>query len=151
MKKMITALAAFTLVATVAFAHSEGGHGGKRGHRGEEFGEHFAQKLNLTDAQKAQLKTIHSQTREQNASFFEAMKQTRQDFRAAREANDTARMESLEGTMEAQRAQMKQIRDAERQRVLAILTPEQRTQYEQLKAEREAKMKQKREQKHQSN
>lgn len=134
--KWIAAVAALTLSATLAVAGPHGeGHGGKGGHRGE-FGAKFAEKLGLSDAQKTQIKAIKTETREQNKSFFENAHQTRQDFRAARQAGDTAKAESLKATMESQHAQMKQIRDAEKQRVLSILTPAQRTQWEQLKAER---------------
>ena len=137
--KMIAAVAVFTLGTSLAIAAPHGGKfGGKRGNRGE-FGAKFAEKLNLTDAQKNQIKAIHSETREQNAAFFQSFRETREQLREARQANDTAKAEGLKATLKSQHEQMKQIRDAERQRILSILTPEQRTQLEQMKAERGAK------------
>ena len=134
--KIVAAMAVLTLSASLAVAApGEGGHGGKRGRQGE-VGAKLAQKLNLTAAQQEQIKAIHKQTREENAAFFDTARQTRQELRAAKEANDTARVDALKGTLQSQRAQMKQIRQAEKERVMAILTPEQRTQFEQLQAER---------------
>ena len=54
------------------------GHWG--GHRGGSFSEMYAQKLNLTDAQKAQIADIEKSSREANKAFFEASKQTREQF-----------------------------------------------------------------------
>lgn len=75
--------------------------------------------------------------REQNKAFFEASRATFRQFREAKKANDTARVEAMKPTLEANREQMKQLREQERQQVLSVLTPEQRTQWEALKAERE--------------
>lgn len=137
MKKTITAVAVLALGATLAFAGPHGeGKGGRHGKGGMEFSERFAQKLNLTDAQKAQLSTIQKNFREQNKAFFDQAKATRKQAHAAKEANDTAALEALKPTMEAQRAQMKQLRDAQHQQVLNILTAEQRAQLEAMKAER---------------
>ena len=136
-RKLVTAVAVLTLGAAVAIAAPHDGKWG--GHRrGGEMSEKLAEKLGLTDAQKEQIKAIRKETREQNAAFFQSARQTREDFRAAKEANDTAKLDALKATFQSQRAQMKQIRDAEDQRILSVLTPDQRTQFEQLKAEREA-------------
>ena len=138
--KIVTAVAVLTLGASLAVAapHEGGKFGGRHGRHGM-MGEKLAQKLNLTDAQKEQIRAIKTETREQNAAFFQSVRQTRQELRAAKQANDTAKLDALKATFESQRAQMKQIRDAEKQRVLSVLTPEQRTQFEQLKAERQAR------------
>jgi protein CpxP len=137
--KIVAAVAVFTLGTSLAIAAPHGGKfRGERGGRGE-FGAKFAEKLNLTDAQKEQIRAIHKQTREQNAAFFQSFRETREQLREATRANDTAKADALKATLESQHAQMKQIRDAERQRVLSILTPEQRTQFEQMKAEHAAK------------
>ena len=54
-------------------------------------------------------------------------------------AGDTAKADSLKATLESQRAQMKQLRDAQDVKISSILTPEQRAQWQQLKAERAAR------------
>lgn len=139
--KWITAAAVLTLSTSLAVAAPHGGgHGMRHGGKGRgEMGAHFAKKLNLTDAQKAQVKEINESFREENKAFFEQMRQTRTDFRAAKQASDTARLEALKGTMQAQRAQMKQLREQHVQRLLTTLTPEQRQEWEKMKAEREAR------------
>jgi len=140
-KKTISAVAVLALGATLAFASMHDGKEGKgawEGHRGGSFSEMYAQKLNLTDAQKAQIADIEKASRDANKAFFEASKQTREQFKAAKDANDTAKLDALRPTMESQRAQMKQIRDAQDAKIRAILTAEQRAQFDTLKAEREA-------------
>ena len=139
--KWMTMAAVVTLSASLAIAAPHGGkgggrHGGKHG-RGE-FGERFAEKLNLTDAQKAQIKTIRQNNREQNKAFFEQSRATFEQLHAAKKANDTAKVEQLKPVLEQQRAQMKQFRDTERQQILALLTQEQRAKFDAMQAEREA-------------
>ena len=139
--KTISAAAVLALGATLAFAGMHDGKEGKRGGWGEHrggFSEMYAQKLNLTDAQKAQIADLDKNFRETNKAFFDAQQQTREQFKAARDANDTAKLDALRPTMESQRAQMKQLRDAQDAKIRTILTPEQRAQFDTLKAEREA-------------
>jgi periplasmic protein CpxP/Spy len=140
-KKWITAAGVFVLGASLALAApkmGEGheGHGGEGHHHGQMFGERFATKLNLTDAQKQQVEALNKAFRENNKAVFESARQTRKDFHAAKEANDTAKLDALKPAMEAQRAQMKQLRDAQEAKIAAILTADQRAQWEQMKAER---------------
>ncbi|HEX8616590.1 MAG TPA: Spy/CpxP family protein refolding chaperone [Thermoanaerobaculia bacterium] len=140
--KWMTMAAVVALSATMAVAAPHGGkRDGKAGgrHGRGELGAKFAEKLKLTDAQKAQIKTIRTNNREQNKAFFEQSRETFQQFREAKKANDTARLEQLKPVIERQRAQMLQFRSAERQQILALLTPEQRTQFDALEAEREAR------------
>ncbi len=138
-RKLAAVAAVVTLTSTLAFAAPHQGHGGRGGRHGKaDFAEKFAQKLNLTDAQKAQIKQIHLSSREQNKVFFEQSRATRKALREARQANDTARLEQLKATMEADRVRFKQIREAEMAQVLGVLTPEQRAQFEALKAEHKA-------------
>jgi protein CpxP len=137
-KKFFTMAAVLALSTTVAFAAPHEGKGGRHGRGGRGEARVF-QQLNLTDAQKAQIKTIREGFREQNKAFFESSRTTFQAFREAKKANDTAKLESLKPQLEANRTQMQQLRQQERTQILAVLTPEQRAQYEALKAEREAR------------
>lgn len=140
--KWITAVAVAALSATIAFAapHDGGQGGGWHGKGRHGFGgARLAQKLNLTDAQKQQWIALEKSFRQDNAAFFQSMRQTWQDFRAAKQAGDTAKMDSLKPTLESQRAQMRQLRDAQAQKLATILTPEQKAQWDALKAERAAK------------
>lgn len=142
-KQIITALAILTLGSTVAFAgpNHDGGFGGGHGrhHRAGMFGKKMAEKLNLTDAQKQQIKDIKKSSFEQNKAFFTQSRETRKAFRDAKKAGDTAKADSLQPTLDAQRAQMKQLREQEKQQVLSVLTADQRAQLDQMKAEWKAK------------
>src|SRR5438552_15381390 len=112
MKKWLIAAAVMVVSASLAFAiPQEGkGWGGHRGHRGA-MSEKLAQKLNLTDAQKQQVRDLDKAFRQDNKAFFESARQTRQEVRAAKEANDTAKLNSLKPTVDSQIAQVKQLRD----------------------------------------
>jgi protein CpxP len=139
MKKFTTAVAVTLLGASLAFAapHEGGKHWG-HGKRGV-FSEKLAQKLNLTDAQKEQVKAIKKDSFEQNKAFFQQSRQTMKQYFTAKKANDTATMDSLEPAVESQRAQMKLIRTATEAKIAGVLTPDQNTQWQQLKAERAAR------------
>jgi Spy/CpxP family protein refolding chaperone len=143
MKWISTAAAVFALSTSLAMAapHEGGKHGrhGKRGEFGAFGGERLAAKLNLTEAQKAQLKAQRETFKQQNQAFFQSSRDTFKEFRAAKKANDTARMEALKPALQANRAQMKSLRDAQRQQFLSILTADQRAQFDALKAERKEK------------
>jgi len=148
--KWISALAVVALSGTMAFAAVDNGAGKEwgHGHRGHHaMGARLAEKLNLTDAQKEQWKSINKSFHEENKAFFQSMRQTWQELRAAKQAGDTAKVESLEPTLQSQRAQLKQLRDAQQEKFAAILTPEQRTQLDALKAEHAARRQQHQQQK----
>jgi periplasmic protein CpxP/Spy len=140
-KWISTAAAVVALSSTLAFAapHEGGKRGGRHGKHGQFAGERLAAKLNLTDAQKAQLESQRQSFKQQNATFFEQSRETRKAYREAREANDTAKVQSLQPSVDAAKAQMKSLRDAQREQFLSILTADQRAQYDALKAERKDK------------
>jgi Spy/CpxP family protein refolding chaperone len=139
MKKWLTAAAIMAVSASLAIAMPQGGEGW--GHHGEKggYGEKLAQKLNLTDTQKQQLSDLNKAFHENNKAFFQSFRQTRQEVRAAKEANDTAKLQSLKPTVDSQMAQLKQLRDAQDAKILSILTPDQQTQFKAIQAERAAK------------
>ncbi len=143
MKKTITAVAVFALGASLAFA-APGDWKGHEGHgRGAGISEKMAQKLNLSDAQKEQVKAIEAQFRTDNAAFLQNFRQTMQDVRAAKQANDTARLDALRPTVESQKAQMKTLREAQREKIRNILNADQRAQLDAMKAQRESRREQK--------
>lgn len=137
MNKWLTAAAIMTVSASLAIAMpNEGkGWGGRRGHRGA-MSEKLAQKLNLTDAQKQQIRDLNKAFRQDNKALFESARQTRQELRAAKETNDTAKLNSLKPTVESQKAQFKQLRDAQDAKILSILTTDQQAQFKALQAQR---------------
>jgi Spy/CpxP family protein refolding chaperone len=138
--KWMSMAAVIAMTASLAVAAPHEGQGGKHGRgRHGELGARFAEKLNLTDAQKEQIRTMNQTFRDSNKEFFEQARDTHRQMREARQAGDQARLESLKATAQSQRAQMKQLHTEQRQRVLALLTPEQRAQFEAMKAERQAR------------
>jgi len=126
----------------IASAQDGGPHGGFHGH-GHEFAAEYA-KLNLSDAQKANIKQIM-----QNA--FSQTKTQRQNLRQQREAFEqmapntsgyqaaAAALAQAEGAAATTRVQQ---RAAIRAQVYAVLTPAQQAQLATLKAERQARREQ---------
>ena len=101
---------------------------GRRGHaRGEKRGEMRGdfRKLNLSDAQKAQMKAIHQKYQPQAKPLIESMRPAMDNARAARQRGDTAAARAaIAGTADA-RNKLLALREQERAEVRAILTPEQ--------------------------
>ena len=140
-KKWMTAAAILTLGSSLAFAlpqdagngpaNGEGFHRHGRHHRN---GAKFAEMLGLTDAQKEQMKAIRQQTREDNKVFFEQARATRKEYWQAKKAGDTAKVASLQATVDAQKAQMKSIREGARAKMDAILTADQKAKLDAFRA-----------------
>jgi Spy/CpxP family protein refolding chaperone len=143
MKKFAAAIAVTALGAAVAFAapQHEGGKAWGHGHRHMHgvFSKRLAEKLNLTDAQKAQVKDIMKASRQENKAFFQQSRADMKAFFEAKKAGDTAKMDALKPTVQSDRAQMKAIRASEETKIASVLTPDQNAQWQQLKAQRAAK------------
>jgi protein CpxP len=151
----LVSLSSIVLVASVAFAQTAGttqdtqekargewrGHGQRGGHRGGFRGGAMFHNLNLTDDQKARMKQIRESFGERTKSLREQLRAKRQELRQAEE-NGTFN-EALATQVLTQEAGLKARLMGEqfklRQEMLTVLTPEQRTQMEQLRAERKAK------------
>jgi periplasmic protein CpxP/Spy len=154
MKTFTTVAAALALTAGLAFAAPQGdgerGHMGKKkghmgagdhaGHMGK--GDHgkmmgrMAEKLDLSEGQKIQMQQLHESFRAQNAPFRESMQATKTQLREARQSGDTARAQQLAAELEGQRTQMLTQRQAMHEQMLTILTPDQKTKLEAMKAEK---------------
>ncbi|HSP34341.1 MAG TPA: Spy/CpxP family protein refolding chaperone [Thermoanaerobaculia bacterium] len=139
MKKTITTLAVFALGASLAIAAPQAENGnwkGGEGHRGQHgfLNPRMAEKLGLSDAQKTQIRDIEKQFRADNKAFFESARATFQEYRAAKQSNDTAKLQQLQPTVDANKAQMKTLREAERAKLLTVLTAEQRAQLDAWRA-----------------
>jgi periplasmic protein CpxP/Spy len=114
------------------------GWGGERGGRmhGMMFGG-----LNLTDDQKAKMKQIGQSFRERTQPLREQLRAKRQELRQANEGgtfNEALATQKLQDSASLQAKLMgEQFRM--RQEMLSVLTPEQKTQLEQKRAEFKAK------------
>ena len=141
MRKSAIAFAAVMLTATLGFAQQGEGRRGP-----QDFATMYGEKLTLTDAQKDQIKTIEAKTREENKEFFDATRKLMDAMRAARDANDQAKMDALKPEMKANREKMMTIREAEMGRIKTVLTADQRTALEKIQAEQKAQREAKRQQ-----
>jgi protein CpxP len=151
-KKLLgaAALSVFGLAA-VGMAADEGrgpgaegrGFGRHGGHGRHGFGGMFRD-LNLTEAQKSQLKAMREQQREALKPVMEQQRALREQIREALEsANpDATRIGQLEIQAHRLREQMKAEHEKSREAFLGILTPEQKAQLEKRKQEREQRREQ---------
>jgi protein CpxP len=108
--------------------------GFRRGGRGGGFGMRGLRELNLTDAQKEQIRGILESKRANREANQTQREELRQIVEAKRSGTITAEQEARLKTFREQR------REAARQlheQILAVLTPEQKAQLEQLKQERQ--------------
>ena len=159
----VAGLSALALAAPVAIAQTTGGdqsgqtqgaherhgkggrHGGHRGGRGGHFGGGMMFRgLNLTDAQKASLKQIHESFGERTKSLREQLRAKHQELRQAESGGSFNEALATQKLTEAASLQAKLMGEQfkMRQESLAILTPEQKTQMEQRRAEMKAKREQ---------
>lgn len=105
-------------------------HGGGRG-----MGMHL-RGLDLTDAQKEQVKAIREASKPAMEPLHQAMKENRMKFREAKQNGaDEATLTSIKNEMGPIREQMKTQHEAVKSQIMAILTDEQKAKL----AEREAK------------
>ncbi|HEY3037383.1 MAG TPA: Spy/CpxP family protein refolding chaperone [Pyrinomonadaceae bacterium] len=119
------------------------GRGGRGwgGERGGGLGGMMFQGLDLTDDQKAKMKEISQSFRERTQSLHQQLSAKRQELRQASEGgtfNEALATQKLQESASLQAKLMgEQFRM--RQQMFAVLTPEQKTQLEQKRAEFKAK------------
>lgn len=106
--------------------------------------QQFMQELNLSEAQKAQMKSAHEKFRQENAAAIDSLKSKYSQLKQmGKDDANSAERQKL-------RAEIKQEREALMARKKAsmqgILTPEQQSKWETKQAERKAQWQQKRKQ-----
>jgi Spy/CpxP family protein refolding chaperone len=109
--------------------------------RNQTFTERYGQQLNLTDAQKKQIDELDQRFQKDNAAFLETYQKTMTEYREARQANDTAKLDSMKPKVDAQRAEMTKLREGLEEKIAATFTDDQKAQWKKIKEEREARMK----------
>jgi protein CpxP len=115
---------------------------GKRGRFGREgFGGRLVKDLNLTDAQKAQLKTIRQKYRTQFETIRTQMKPAMENARTLRQKGDTA---GARAALQRQRTEfgprLQALQKQQENEFRNVLTAEQRTKFDAAKAERQKRM-----------
>jgi Spy/CpxP family protein refolding chaperone len=113
-------------------------HGFARGFAAGRRAGAAAAHLNLTDAQKSQLKQLRETTQQQNGQLFADARATRQELRSLR-GTDDAHAAELKAHLETLRPQLEAARKQQHEAFVNVLTPEQRTQLEQWKAQRQSR------------
>jgi Spy/CpxP family protein refolding chaperone len=136
MKTRLSILAVVSLVfATAAIAQERGGP------RNQTFTERYGQQLGLTDTQKTTIDDLDKKFQEKNATFLESYAKTMAEYREARQANDTAKVDALKPKVDSLRTDMTKLRTAHEDRIAATFTDAQKAQWSKIKEEREARMK----------
>lgn len=123
-----------------------GHHGFKHGKRGKHRGkrlEKMAQKLGLDDATKASIKQLFVQSRAQAKVIRQRLRAERKTMRTLmRQQNpNEATLLAQAKKMHDMRFQLKTLRIKTKVQMLQLLTPDQRTKLQQLRAQRRAKRK----------
>lgn len=156
MKKLTAAILSIVLVAMGAmFVFAQDGAGQKDGKRGfgKRGGHHrgghgmMLRGLDLTDEQKAQVKTIMQSSREASKPLREQMKANRQKLQALSDSGnfDQAQVQALADEQGRLTAQMIVEKEKVKSQISAILTTEQKAKAAEMKAQ----FKQKREERKQ--
>jgi protein CpxP len=110
------------------------GFGGR--HRGE-FGGRFAKDLNLTDAQKTQIKSIHEKYKPQFEAIRTQFKRQADNIKALRAKGDTAGARAAREKLRTEVGQRSlAVRQREQADIRNILTAEQRTKFDAAQAAR---------------
>jgi Spy/CpxP family protein refolding chaperone len=145
----IASLSAIALAGSIAVAqtvttdqsnpragHARGDHKGWEGMRGGMF-----KQLNLTDDQKAKMKQIRESFATQNKPLRDELRAKHQELRQASEGgtfNEALATQKLT-EMASLQAKLMGVEFQEHQQMLAVLTPEQKAQLEQSKAQFKAR------------
>lgn len=151
-KKIVgAAVLSFMGLAAVGMAGEGRGFGGGREgwHGGGRHGFGMGMReLNLTDDQRAQLKQIHEQQREAMKPLVEQHKALRDQIEQSLSSGkpDATRVGQLEIQLYNLRSQFRAQREKMQAAFENVLTPEQKAQFEKLKAERKQRFEERRQQ-----
>jgi Spy/CpxP family protein refolding chaperone len=95
-------------------------------------GQHMAEALNLTDAQKEQAKAIREKYRASSEDVRTQMRTLREQLKAAKDANNTAEVERLTQQRDTLFAKAKETFTAQRNEFRSILTADQQAKFDQM-------------------
>ena len=109
--------------------------------RMQSFTERYGAELGLTDTQKTTIDDLEKKWNEDHEKFLTDYRATMAEFRAAREANDQAKLDELKPKMDAQRAEMMKLRAEQEEKIEKTFTDEQKAKWSKIKEERAARMK----------
>lgn len=130
MKKIVIALMV-AATSTIALAQDAGPAFHARGPRAAR----FAEKLNLTDEQKQQLKDLRAADRAQNQQLYGDLRARLQELHALKQAGDP-KAADVRAQIKAMQPQIQAARKARHEAMLSVFTPEQRAE---IKAARQSR------------
>lgn len=130
----IVAVGTLTL-STAAIAQDRGGRMGGNGDPSAMV-DKLGAKLNLSADQKTKIKAISDQFQKDNASALSQMKDLRTQMQGYAKSGDKTNMKATGDKMRTQMQTLKPAREKMRNDIMAVLTPDQRTQAQELFKER---------------
>ncbi|MFI2810541.1 MULTISPECIES: Spy/CpxP family protein refolding chaperone [Microbulbifer] len=139
-------LASAVAVPGITLAGDHGNHHGK-GHHHQEMFDRMADKLELTEGQRAQLEANREAGREKRRELRKEMHELRSQVREALDSGaDQATLDSLAAKLGALEIKKMQQRHERHEQFQAILTDEQKAKLEQMHSERKERWKERRKQ-----
>jgi Spy/CpxP family protein refolding chaperone len=135
-KSRVIALVVASVVSSASFAQAQSAAPvtgarhemrGMHGMRGERGAGGALRGINLTDAEKARLKTIHGKYAAERKSLRATLKPARQEARADRQKGDTAAARAVWERNRTGRDQLMALRKSEQSDVRAALSPQNQT------------------------
>lgn len=130
------------LVAAICSVFTVAAVGQERGRTNQTFTERYGAQLNLTDSQKKTIDELDAKFQKEHAEFLASFQKTMTEYREARQANDSAKIQALQPKVDSQRTEMTKIRTAHEENIAATFNDEQKAQWKKIQEEREARMKQ---------
>ncbi len=138
MKRWIPALllAVLSLSPVAAYAQpSPGAPPQQGGMYKQERGMHKLDQLGLSPQQEEQIRALREQEKQKNGPLIAQARDLREQAKAARESGDQAKLQSVRSQMQTLKPRLQEARADYKQKLDAILTPEQRTKLDQMRAE----------------
>ncbi len=132
-RSSITILTLAALAAGIAFAQTAAAPA-KPANLRAAVRQRVLARLNLTADQKTQFKTIMQQAKTGVQPLRTELQQNREAMAAAVKSNNTAQIQSLAAAQGALRGQVLAIRSQANAKFYAVLTPDQQTQLDQMRA-----------------
>lgn len=144
--KFLTAILAVTLCAATAFSQSPAAFGSGMGHGHGGFGARMlgfnADYLDLTDAQRAQMKDILSKEKPTMLPLVQQLAQAHQQMSQFEQAGsfDEAKVRALAAQQSQTMTELMVQKTRVKSELMAVLTPEQKDKMAKLEARRAARM-----------
>ncbi|MGX5175274.1 Spy/CpxP family protein refolding chaperone [Aliikangiella sp. IMCC44653] len=143
----VVALSGFLFSTAVSAGPHHKGHGDKQQHRTHR----MLEALDLTEAQQAEVKKIHSEGKDDRKAQHKQMKSLKKQLHGLLQAEqiDEGAIKAVSLQMAEQKADMLINKARKKQRVYALLTPEQQQKWQAIELKKQAK-KNKKMRKHQA-